>query len=326
MTASRFLLTGCAGMIGYHTAKHLLDEGHHVTGVDLITPDKGPQLKEWRMKQLEDHDRFTSHREDVRDKDTMGNLFEEDAYAGVLHLAAMAGVRDSLEHPHLYHETNATATLNLLEHCRHHDVDDIVIASTSSLYGHWNDVPFTETARTRRPPSPYAASKKAAEAYASTYNELYGINAIVPRYFTVYGPAGRPDMAVYRFVRWISEDEPLTVYGDGTQRRDFTYVTDIARGTVACLDADGFEVINLGNDDPIELKDLIATIQKHVGKQGVIEHEEAHPADMDATWADISKARKLLGWEPQVPLDEGIRRTVTWWEEEKDWAMDVSLT
>lgn len=313
-------------MIGYHTAQHLLNAGHDVTGVDLITPDKGPMLKEWRMGQLETNPRFTPKREDVRDHDTMGSLFQDGAFDGVLHLAAMAGVRDSLEDPHLYHETNATATLNLLEHSRHHDVDDIVIASTSSLYGHQNDVPFTETARTDQPPSPYAASKKAAEAYASTYNELYGIDAIVPRYFTVYGPAGRPDMAVFRFVRWISEDEPLTVYGDGTQQRDFTYVTDIARGTVACLDADGFEIINLGNDDPVELKELITTIQEHVGKEGVIEHEDAHPADMDATWADISKARKLLGWEPKVPLDEGIRRTVEWWEREKNWALDVSLS
>lgn len=321
-----YLVTGCAGMIGYHTARHLVDNGHPVVGVDLVTPDKGPRLKEWRLDQLDDHARFTPYRKDVRDPGHVQVLFEDHDLDGVVHLAAMAGVRDSLEDPHLYHETNATGTLTMLEACRKHDVSDLVIASTSSLYGHWNDVPFTEDARTDRPPSPYAASKKAAEAYGSTYHELYGIDVAVPRYFTVYGPAGRPDMAVYRFVRWIDQGEPLTVYGDGTQERDFTYVTDIARGTEACLDIDGFEIVNLGNDDPVELMELIRTIEKHVGKEANIQHEEAHPADMDATWADISKARKLLSWEPQVPLDEGIRRTVEWWENERDWALDVSLS
>ncbi len=321
-----FLVTGCAGMIGYHTALHLLEQGHPVVGVDLVTPDKGPQLKEWRLDQLDKHDEFHEHRTDVRDHDAFEALIRDTAPDGVLHLAAMAGVRDSLEDPHLYHETNATGTLNLLEACRKHDVDNVVIASTSSLYGHWNEVPFSEDAPTHRPPSPYAASKKAAEAYGSTYHELYDIDVVVPRYFTVYGPAGRPDMAVYRFVRWIEQGEPLTVYGDGTQKRDFTYVNDIARGTQACLDVDGFEIVNLGNDDPVELIELIHTIEEHVGKEAVLEHEPSHPADMDATWADISKARKLLSWSPKVSLDEGIQRTVRWWEDEKDWALDVSLT
>lgn len=322
-----YLVTGCAGMIGYHTSQRLLEDGERVVGVDLLTADKGPRLKRWRLEQLETHDRFEGHRSDVRDPEALAEIFDRGPFDGAIHLAAMAGVRDSLEDPHLYHETNATATLNLLELCRGNDLQDVVIASTSSLYGHWNDVPFTEDARTDRPPSPYAASKKAAEAYGATYSELYDLHVAVPRYFTVYGPAGRPDMAVYRFVRWIDQGETLRIFGDGTQRRDFTYVTDIAAGTLACLsEVEGFEVVNLGNDDPVELMALVETIEHHLGKEAEIEHEPGHPADLDATWADIGKARKLLGWEPKVSLDEGIERTVAWWQQEKDWAIDVALS
>lgn len=319
------LVTGCAGMIGYHTTRHLLEADREVVGLDLVTGDKGPKLKEWRIDRLLDEDGFTFRRDDVRNSEVLDELFDRHDLDGVVHLAAMAGVRESLEKPLFYHDINATGTLTLLERCRAHDVTDVVIASTSSLYGHHNTVPFREDARTDRPPSPYAASKKAAEAYGSTYSELHGLDVACPRYFTVYGPAGRPDMAVYRFVRWIAEGEPLTIYGDGSQRRDFTYVTDIARGTAACLDVDGFEIVNLGNDDPVTLMELVETIEDHVSRDAEIVHEEGHPADMDATWADISKARKLLDWEPKVPLDEGIERTAAWWDEHRDWAIDVSL-
>jgi nucleoside-diphosphate-sugar epimerase len=326
MSSTPTLLTGAAGMIGHRVAKALLEAGHDVTAVDAVTPDKGPTLKRHRLDQLQSRSEFTFHEQDIRDRETLAAIVAEANPDAVVNLAALAGVRASLEAPQSYHETNATGTLNLLELCREHDVGTFVLASTSSLYGHANDPPYSENQSTGEPPSPYAASKKAAEAYAATYSELYGIDVAVPRYFTVYGPAGRPDMAMFRFVRWVMEGEPITLYGDGTQRRDFTYVEDIARGTLACMEAvEGFEVVNLGNDDPVTLNHLVSLIEKHVGEDADITYDESHPADLDVTAADISKARDVLGWEPEVSLEEGVERTVAWHREHRDLARRVDL-
>jgi nucleoside-diphosphate-sugar epimerase len=243
----------------------------------------------------------------------------------VFHLAARAGVRASTEKPREYLDTNGLGTLELLEQCRHHGIDRLVLASTSSLYGDHNEVPFTEDQPTDVPPSPYAASKKAAETMAATYTDLYGIHTPVFRYFTVYGPAGRTDMAMLRFVRWVVEEEPITVYGDGTQERDFTYVDDIARGTLLGRDVDGHEVINLGNDDPVELLEMIGLIEEELGKEADTTFETGHGADMEATWADTRKARKRLGWEPRVSLSDGIRRTVDWYRQHRGLASSISL-
>jgi nucleoside-diphosphate-sugar epimerase len=198
-----------------------------------------------------------------------------------------------------------------------------MLASTSSLYGEHNPTPYREDADTNRPLSPYAASKKAAEALCHTYHHLYGIDVTICRYFTVYGPAGRPDMSLFRFVQWVNEERPVTIFGDGSQSRDFTFVEDIASGTVAGLKPVGYEVFNLGSDEPVVLRDALKLVEELVGKPAQIEYRPMHRADVKATWADISKAREVLDWSPQTLHREGIRRTVEWYQQGREWARDV---
>jgi nucleoside-diphosphate-sugar epimerase len=215
-------------------------------------------------------------------------------------------------------------TLNLLEQCKEHGVSKFVLASTSSLYGSKNPRPFSEDANTDGPLSPYAASKKGAEAMCYSYHHLCHIDVSVVRYFTVYGPAGRPDMSLFRFTQWIHEGRPLTVYGDGSQERDFTYVDDIARGTIAAAKTQvGYEIINLGSDTPIVLMDVIRMIENMVGKKADIEYKPFHPADIMATWANIGKAERLLGWHPQVTFEAGVKALVEWYQANRDWAKDI---
>jgi nucleoside-diphosphate-sugar epimerase len=233
----------------------------------------------------------------------------------VINLAARAGVRQSVEDPWVYIETNTTGTLNLLDLCRADGVKKFVLASTSRLYGAHNPSPYSEDADTNRPLSPYAASKKAAEALCYTYHYLYGIDITVVRYFTVYGPAGRPDMSIFRFIQWVSEGKPVIVYDDGTQSRDFTYVDDIARGTIAALKPLGYETINLGSDKPVVLMDSLRLIEKLVGRPAKIEHRPAHKADVRATWANITRAKELLGWQPQFSHEQGIENSVQWYRD-----------
>ena len=220
--------------------------------------------------------------------------------------------------------TNAQGTLNLLELMRKHEVRKMVLASTSSLYA-GQQMPFSEELPVNTPISPYAASKKAAEVMLYSYHYLFGVDASVVRYFTVYGPAGRPDMSVFRFVRWIDEGQELILYGDGSQSRDFTYVSDIAEGTIKALMPVGFEIINLGNSHPHDLMEMISLIERFLGKKALIKHLTFQKTDMKATWADIEKARRLLGWEPRVSLEEGIERTVEWYLSNKDWVRDILI-
>ncbi len=330
----RYLVTGCAGFIASRVTELLLESGHEVVGVDSINDAYDPQLKRWRLSRLEGRPRFTFHVADITDMPAMEKRFAADAatgrdagrpYAAVVNLAARAGVRPSVEDPWGYEQTNAGGTLNLLDLCRRHGVKKFVLASTSSLYGAHNPVPFSEDADTSRPLSPYAASKKAAEAMAYTYHHLHGLDITVFRYFTVYGPAGRPDMSVFRFVRWISEGEPITVFGDGSQQRDFTYVDDIARGTIAGLAPLGYEVINLGGDRPVPLCEIIRQIGCLTGKEPIIQHRPAHPADVPATWANVEKARDLLGWKSEVSVEEGLRRCVDWYGENRKLVLKLEL-
>lgn len=317
------LVTGCAGFIGSHVAAHALDAGHTVVGIDSFNDAYDIRLKDRRLANLATRPGFRLHRVDIADKVALGSALAGEPFDAIMNLAARAGVRYSLEDPWEYLRTNAEGTLNLLEWARKRDVRKVVLASTSSLYGDNTPRPFREDAPTDRPMSPYAASKKAAEALVASYAHLYGMDAPVLRYFTVYGPAGRPDMAVFRFVQRIREGRPIVVYGDGSAERDFTYVDDIARGTLAALDVRGNEIINLGNDRPSKVSELIQTIEAAVGKQARIERRAKHPADVQATWASIEKARKLLGWEPQVGLLEGIRRTAAWYEGNRAWAQSI---
>ncbi len=321
----RVLLTGAAGFIGSNVARLLLQAGHEVVGADDLNEAYDARLKDWRLKQLDGHEAFTFHRMDIRDKDAVKRLFLEVRPEAVYNLAARAGVRPSVETPEIYVDTNVHGTLNMLEGCREFDVPRFLLASTSSLYGSHNEVPFREDADTSRPLSPYAASKMGAEAMTASYAHLYGLDAPVVRYFTVYGPAGRPDMSVYRFIRWIAEGEPITLYGDGEQSRDFTYVEDIARGTILVGGkVKGFDVVNLGGDSPHKINELIALIEEALGKKAEVDREPVHPADVPATWADVSKARGL-GWSPTVSLQEGVKRTVDWYLEHRAWVKTLNV-
>ncbi len=319
---ARILVTGVAGFIASRTAERLLERGDEVFGIDDLNP-AGLPLKEHRLSQLLGHEKFRFDRVDVSDRDALAAGVPSEPFDGVINLAARAGVRASVENPWPYVDVNVTGTLNLLEFCRERGIGKFVLASTSSLYGKGAPVPFQEDQDTNRPISPYAATKKAAESLAYTWHALHGLDVTVLRYFTVYGPAGRPDMATLPFVQRIREGRDITVFGDGSMSRDFTYVDDIARGTVAALRPLGFEVINLGGDSPHTVNELVETIERHVGKRAKIVHEPAHAADVDRTMASIEKAQRLLDWQPEVSLDEGIRRTVAWYEAERAWAKDL---
>lgn len=321
----RYLVTGCAGFIASRTTELLLEGGHEVVGIDNMNDAYDPQLKAHRLERLEGQDRFKFHQLDIADRHAVAPLFEDGGYDAVINLAARAGVRQSLENPWIYLDTNTTGTLNLLEQCRLHDVGQFLVASTSSLYGAHNALPFSEDDNTERPLSPYAASKKGAESMAASYSHLYGINVAVPRYFTVYGPAGRPDMSVFRFIKWISEGTPIVLYGDGGQSRDFTYVDDIARGTtLAATKVEGFEIINLGGDEPHSISEMIACVEDLVGKKAVIDSRPFHKADVKATWANVSKAERILGWKAVVGFEEGLRKTVDWHKANANWIQKVS--
>ncbi len=317
------LITGTAGFIASKVAELLLDEGHTVTGVDNLNDAYDVRLKEWRLARLQARPGFRFQRLDIADRRALRPCFQNSPPDAVINLAARAGVRPSVQDPWIYLEANVTGTLNLLELCREFDVKKLVLASTSSLYGASNALPFREDANTDRPLSPYAASKKAAEALCYTYHALYGLDVTVFRYFTVYGPAGRPDMSPFRFVQWICEGRPVTVYGDGRQSRDFTYVDDIARGTVAGLRHLDYQVINLGSDQPVVLMDLVRLVEELAGRQAILEFRPAHPADVPATWADIGRAEQFLGWRPQVPFRQGVERLVDWYRDNRDWAREI---
>jgi nucleoside-diphosphate-sugar epimerase len=324
---SRYLVTGAAGFIGSKVTDILLAEGNEVVGLDNLNDAYDVRLKEWRLRQLEGRPRFSFVRADICDVRALDALFSRSGdippFAAVINLAARAGIRASLEIPEVYFDTNVNGTLNLLEQCRRTGVPKFILASSSSLYGESRDLPYRESANTDCPISPYAASKKAAEVLCYSYHHLFGLDITVFRYFTVYGPAGRPDMSPFRFVQWISEGRPLTLFGDGSQSRDFTYVDDIARGTIAGLKPVGFGVFNLGSDKPVVLMEAIHLIEKLVGRKAEIVSMPRHRADVPATWADISRARTLLGWEPQVTFEKGLDNLIRWYRENRAWAAEI---
>ena len=325
MCYQTILLTGSAGFIGWKTAELLLEQGYFVVGVDNMSDYYDPKLKRWRNEKLLQYDNYRFFEADIENYGAMKVIFDSFKFDAVINLAARAGVRYSMENPHVYMQTNAQGTLNLLELMREKGIKKFILASTSSLYA-GQPMPFKEDLPVNTPISPYAASKKAAEVMAYTYHYLYGIDVTVLRYFTVYGPAGRPDMSIFRFIKWIDEGKPIQLYGDGTQSRDFTYVDDIARGTVLGLKEVGYEIINLGGGkNPISLNTIIEKLESLLGKKAKVDHKPFHKADLKTTWADIDKAKKILNWAPETDIDTGLERTVQWYMENKSWLKDISL-
>jgi nucleoside-diphosphate-sugar epimerase len=320
------LLTGASGFIGWKTAEFLLKKGYKVIGIDNLNNYYDPRLKLWRKSQLEKYENFKFFEVDITNLGALKVLFDNYNFDYVVNLAARAGVRYSMKNPFVYLQTNATGTLNLLELMKEKGIKKFVLASTSSLYA-GQPMPFKESLPVNTPISPYAASKKSAEVMAYTYHYLYGIDVSVVRYFTVFGPAGRPDMSIFRFIKWIDEGTSIILFGDGSQSRDFTYVDDIAEGTILAMEKEvGYEIINLGGGrNPISLKTIIEKIENLLGKKAKIEYKPFHKADLKETWADIEKANKILGWKPKIDIDEGLKRTVSWYLENKDWVKNISL-
>lgn len=319
------LVTGAAGFIASRVCDQLLAQGVTVIGLDNLNEAYDPRMKRHRLAGLENREGFHFIEADIENQYELEPIFRRHAFDVVFNLAARAGVRYSIENPHVYLQSNAQGALNLMELMHRHDCGKLVLASTSSLYA-GQPMPFREDQAVERPLSPYAASKKAAEVLSYTYHHLYGIDVSILRYFTVYGPAGRPDMAPFRFIRWIHEGTPITVYGDGSQTRDFTYVDDIARGTVLARKPLGHSVINLGGGKtPVTLLEFIAKIEERLGRRAEIVWQEMSASEMQDTAADISKAREVLGWAPETDLDAGLDATVEWYLRNLDWARELAL-
>lgn len=324
------LVTGCAGFIGARVVQRLLGEGREVLGIDNLNEAYDIRLKQWRLQQLENEPGFKYQLIDILDQPALAKLFGDRQngkipFRTVINLAARAGVRQSIEMPALYLDTNVTGTLNLLQLSVRAGIEKFILASSSSLYGvgYGASRGFKEGDNTNQPLSPYAASKKAAESLAYTFHYLNGLDVSILRYFTVFGPAGRPDMSPFRFIKWISENETVNVFGDGSQSRDFTYVDDIATGTVAAIKPLGYEIINLGSDRPIALNDAIKVIEQTVGKNSKVQYGSKHPADVAETWANIDKAKRLLGWRPSTTFEEGIEQAVKWYQKNRTWVRDI---
>jgi nucleoside-diphosphate-sugar epimerase len=319
---AHYLVTGAAGFIGARTSEFLLREGHTVAGVDNMNDAYDPRIKAYRLRRLQAMPGFAFHQMDISEKSVV-DRFKDDRFEGVINLAARAGVRASVKDPWVYVASNMVGTLNMLELCRQTGTKKFVVASTSSIYGEDPPYPTPESASSSEPLQPYAASKKGAEAMAHAYHHLYGIDVSVVRYFTVYGPAGRPDLSIFRFVQWISEGKPVRVNGDGEQSRGFTYIDDIARGTILALKPVGHEVINLGGHEVITINNLIKLIEEIVGKPAFVEYGPPDLADMRSNWADVTKAGQLLGWEPQFDMRAGIEKLVEWYNAEREWASQI---
>jgi nucleoside-diphosphate-sugar epimerase len=320
----RVLVTGGAGFIGSAVCERLLGRGEAVVCLDNLNDAYDVRLKEWRLARLLGRPGFAFEKADVADVEAVNRVFASaGGFDAVVNLAARAGIRPSVQIPRVYYETNVLGTLALLDACRAHGVGRFVLASSSSVYGDSPRIPFREDAPLGNLLSPYAASKLAAEEVCRVYGRLHGIRSTVLRYFTVFGPAGRPDMSPFRFTQWAFEGRPIRIYGDGSQTRDFTYVDDIADGTLAALDRGEEGPYNLGNDHPVKLLDFLGLVAKAAGREVRVEHLPASPADVPATWADISRARAELGWAPRVSCEEGVGRLAEWYRTERAWAADI---
>jgi UDP-glucuronate 4-epimerase len=309
----KYLVTGGAGFIGFHTARRLLEEGHEVVVIDNFNDYYDVKLKRHRASLLK---KAKFYEIDISDYKAVCDVFKKEKFSKVIHLAAQAGVRYSLTNPFVYVESNVMGTLNIFEACRHNNVKDIVYASSSSVYGGNQKVPFSEKDRVDQPISLYAMTKRSDELMAYSYHHLYGLNLTGLRFFTVYGPYGRPDMAAWIFAKNIREGKPIDVFNKGLMKRDFTFVADIVDGIIKSSDKSlPCEVINLGNNKPVELDYFISLIEKNMGRKAKKNLLPMQQGDVPATWADISKAKKLLEWEPKTKIEAGISEFIKWFKE-----------
>lgn len=314
----RILITGAAGFIGSHLSEKLVEMGAQVIGVDNFDPFYRREIKENNIKELLNNPNFRFYEADILNWNTIRDIFQNNSVTHVVHLAAKAGVRPSIEQPVAYQKFNVEGTQNMLELCRQFNISNFVFASSSSVYGNNKKVPFSETDPVDNPISPYAATKKAGELLCYTYHHLFGMNIAALRFFTVYGPRQRPEMAIHKFTRLIDEGKPIEVYGFGKPERDFTYIDDIIQGILKTIDnLSGFEIYNLGESQTIRLDHLISLIEKALGKDAVKIEKPMQPGDVDRTFADISKAREKLGYNPSTPIELGVQKFVEWYLKNK---------
>lgn len=310
----KLLVTGGAGFIGSHLCETLLRRGDEIVCVDNFNDYYNPLIKRKNVEQLVENRNFHLIETDIRDFNALESLFATNLFDAIVHLAARAGVRPSIDQPLLYEEVNVKGTSNLLELSKIYGIKKFVFASSSSVYGNNKKVPFSEEDNVDNPVSPYAATKKAGELIAYTYHHLYQMSISCIRFFTVYGPRQRPDMAIHKFTRLIDQGEPIPVFGDGTSKRDYTFISDIIDGLVRSLDrCSGYEIYNLGDSRTIGLMEMIATIEKYLGKKANLQRLPFQPGDVEITFADISKARKKLDYAPKVFFEEGIKEFIEWY-------------
>ncbi len=309
------LVTGSAGFIGFHVSRELLEMGKKVIGVDSVTDYYEEQLKWDRNSILEDYDKFCFYHEDITNTELLEKIFEKEKIDKICHLAAQAGVRYSVENPQAYEKSNLKGFTNILEMARHNNIENLVYASSSSVYGGNEDVPYRVGDDVNRPVSYYAATKVANEVMAHSYSHLYDIPCTGLRFFTVYGPWGRPDMALFKFTDRIVEGEPIDVYNYGDMKRDFTYIDDIVDGVITSLDKRfDYEIFNLGNNTPVELMDFIEILEDCIGMNAEKEMKPMQPGDVKVTYADISKSKEKLDFKPETNLEEGVERFIDWYK------------
>ncbi len=315
-----YFITGGAGFIGSTLSQKLIEQGNKVVAIDNFCEFYNPNIKENNVKQLLKNENFKLYRADIRDRQAIKKIFDENKIDIVMHLAAMAGVRPSIENPILYQEVNCMGTQNILEEMKEHEIKNGVFASSSSVYGNCKEVPFREDMVVDFAISPYAATKKANEVMAHVYHKLFNMNIIMLRFFTVYGPKQRPDLAINKFTRLMLEGKEIPMFGDGTTSRDYTYIEDIVDGIIKscqyCMNnKEVYEILNIGNSSPTTLKEMIDTIGQALGIEPKIKQLPMQPGDVDRTYADVSKAKKLIGYEPKTTFKQGIENFVKWYKE-----------
>lgn len=315
----KFLITGGAGFIGSHLCERLLREGHQVWAFDAMTPSYDPELKRRNLRDIQALAKpFEFIQGNITDRAALDEIFSSVQFDQVIHLAGEVGVRPSLAQPALYQRVNVEGTVNVLEAARLNGANKMIVASSASVYGVNSKSPFSESDPIFSAISPYAASKLACEALGHVYHHIYGMDVAMLRFFTAYGPRQRPELVIYKFAKLISDGKPIPVYGDGTVIRDYTFIGDIVDGVMACTKKElGFEIFNLGESEPVSLNRLIESLEKALGKQAIIDRQPMQPGDMPKTFADISKAREKLGYNPKVPFETGIKLFVDWFLKER---------